>query len=408
MRLSIKILHINVRLSDGGAALVMLDLHNRLLSSGMGSKILYGYGKKGLPDPLEKQVNGVVSIGQAPITILNFAWSSLFGMEVFKPTGAAIGKISREIEAADLVHLHVIHSYFLPPVWFLELLADSKKPIVWTLHDFWVITGRCASIEGCDQWISGCGNCPNPRSYPPTIIDFSADQHRRKREAIALLSTQLTMVSPTRFVATTVQTAFPEANVRCISNGVDRSFEMACFNSTETKCAPREDFRVVVVASDLSDRTKIDRHLIEKVLELSGVELVTVGAHSPFQSSNVDNRGVIKDRGDYLSILRQCDCMIFSSKKDTFGLVMIEALYAGVPVLALESDAASEVLGKVDVETCRDVQEVVDACRSRLTQGPYAAIDLSVLVASCEREFSGETMTSRYRDLYLEVANKGS
>lgn len=41
------ILQFNVRLAEGGAAGVALDLHQRALQKGMQSRFIYGYGKGG-------------------------------------------------------------------------------------------------------------------------------------------------------------------------------------------------------------------------------------------------------------------------------------------------------------------------------------------------------------------------
>lgn len=41
------ILQFNVRLAEGGAAGVALDLHQRALQKGLQSRFVYGYGKGG-------------------------------------------------------------------------------------------------------------------------------------------------------------------------------------------------------------------------------------------------------------------------------------------------------------------------------------------------------------------------
>ncbi len=41
------ILQFNVRLAEGGAAGVALDLHQRALQKGLQSRFIYGYGKGG-------------------------------------------------------------------------------------------------------------------------------------------------------------------------------------------------------------------------------------------------------------------------------------------------------------------------------------------------------------------------
>ncbi len=51
------ILQFNVRLAEGGAAGVALDLHQRALQQGMQSRFVYGYGKGGKKSVSHDQLN---------------------------------------------------------------------------------------------------------------------------------------------------------------------------------------------------------------------------------------------------------------------------------------------------------------------------------------------------------------
>ena len=43
----------------------------------------------------------------------------------------------------DIIHLHNIHGYYFD-LNILRCFEKDKIPIVWTLRDTWVVTGRCA------------------------------------------------------------------------------------------------------------------------------------------------------------------------------------------------------------------------------------------------------------------------
>lgn len=36
----------------------------------------------------------------------------------------------------------------------------SRKPVIWTMHDQWNMTGVCHYTAGCDHWLTGCHDCP--------------------------------------------------------------------------------------------------------------------------------------------------------------------------------------------------------------------------------------------------------
>ena len=55
-------------------------------------------------------------------------------------------------------------------------------PVVWTLHDGWPITGRCAYWFDCGQWKTECKKCPDLSRYPKTFIDSSSFMWKKKKE----------------------------------------------------------------------------------------------------------------------------------------------------------------------------------------------------------------------------------
>ena len=49
-------------------------------------------------------------------------------------------------------------------------------------------------------------------------------------------------------------------------------------------------------------------------------------------------------REDAQALLSQCDCMVLSSDAEPFGLVLLEAMRAGVPVIASNSGGVPEIV----------------------------------------------------------------
>lgn len=71
--------------------------------------------------------------------------------------------------------------------------GENHKPdvtLVWTLHDHWSVTGRCAFTDGCEGWKTGCQKCPTLNNYPPVKIDRAhqlvAGKRQLFREMLAL------------------------------------------------------------------------------------------------------------------------------------------------------------------------------------------------------------------------------
>lgn len=101
-----------------------------------------------------------------------------------------------------------------------------------------------------------------------------------------------------------------------------------------------------------------------------------------------------------LELLHHAICLLFPIRwPEPFGLVMLEALACGTPVLAFPEGAAPEVVA--DGRTgflCEDETQMVDAL-SRI-----GTIDRAECRRSLEADFSARRMVERYCDLFEKVA----
>ena len=60
--------------------------------------------------------------------------------------------------AADILHLHWT-TWALTPRKVAGWL-EAGRSLVWTLHDFWPMTGGCHYPAGCEQYRTACMKCP--------------------------------------------------------------------------------------------------------------------------------------------------------------------------------------------------------------------------------------------------------
>ncbi|HEY2112380.1 MAG TPA: glycosyltransferase, partial [Dongiaceae bacterium] len=67
------------------------------------------------------------------------------------------------------------------------LAAIAKaRPILWVMHDFWLLTGRCAFTGGCPKYLPGCdAACPTPTEYPALAPELIAPAWAAKRALLA-------------------------------------------------------------------------------------------------------------------------------------------------------------------------------------------------------------------------------
>jgi glycosyltransferase involved in cell wall biosynthesis len=103
-----------------------------------------------------------------------------------------------------------------------------------------------------------------------------------------------------------------------------------------------------------------------------------------------------KDKDD---LLRNAAALLFPIRwPEPFGLVMVEAMACGTPVLALREGSVPEVIQDGVTGFIRDTEdELVDAVK-RISE-----LDRAQCRAEVERRFSPETMTDAYEEVYQRV-----
>ena len=157
-----RVLIINTSEKTGGAAIAARRLMEALKKSGIKAKMLVR----------DKQTDDVtvVSLRKSWRNIWNFVWERvviwrtnhfhkqrLFAIDIAN-TGTDITSLP-EFQQADVIHLHWVNQGMLS-LNNLQQILDAGKPVVWTLHDMWPVTGICHHAETCDRFTTHCHHCP--------------------------------------------------------------------------------------------------------------------------------------------------------------------------------------------------------------------------------------------------------
>ena len=133
------ILQFNVRLAEGGAAGVALDLHQRALQQGLASHFVYGYGKGGKESVSHQNYPQVIKHTPRMTAMANIALFRLFNRDLFGNFNELYRTITRT-PGPVVLHFHVLHSYWLnlkSVVRFCEKVKTTNRMSLWS--------GRCTT-----------------------------------------------------------------------------------------------------------------------------------------------------------------------------------------------------------------------------------------------------------------------
>ncbi|QKN81230.1 colanic acid biosynthesis glycosyltransferase WcaC [Scandinavium goeteborgense] len=403
------ILQFNVRLAEGGAAGVALDLHQRALQQGMASRFVYGYGKGGKKSVSHDDYPNVIKQTARVTSMANLALFRLFNRDVFGNLNNLYRTVTRT-SGPVVLHFHVLHSYWLnleEVVDFCHKLKEHKRDVrfVWTLHDHWSVTGRCAFLDGCEEWKNGCGKCPTLTNYPPVKIDRASQLVNGKRQLFReMIALGCQFISPSQHVADAFNRLYGEGHCKIINNGIDVATE-AILAELAPQSVTGSKPKIAVVAHDLRYDGKTNQQLVRDIIALGdAVEVHTFGKFSPFEGSNVINHGFLTNKRQLMSELNQLDALLFSSRVDNYPLILCEALSIGVPVIATPSEAAQEVLEKSGGRTVNvdEVLALVQLPKAQIAEAIFATT-LDAFRARSRQAYSGKQMLEEYVSFYQNL-----
>ena len=341
-----KVLQINSVCGIRSTGRICTDLGDVLAESGHDYKI--AYGRLRVP---EKYLDRAVRIG-SDLDV----YTHTFRARLFDSAGRGSShatkrflKWVREYDP-DVIHLHNLHGYYIDLDLLFAYLREAKKPVIWTLHDCWSFTGHCAhfSTADCQKWRDMCGDCPNKKRYPASLLlDRSSHNFAWKRALIEGVA-DLTLVTPSKWLADQVRGSFLRHRpVKVIPNGID----LALFSRRESDVRARyglEEKRIVLGVATAWSKTK-GLEILLQLPPLLGDDYRVVLVGLDEKACRRLPAGVIGiPRTDSVSELAElysaADVFVNPSFQETMGLTTVEAMACGTPVVTSALTAVPEVV----------------------------------------------------------------
>lgn len=335
--------------------------------------------------------------------------SHVFGNYGFNSNKATRKMISylQELKP-DVVHLHNIHGHDCNLSILFEYFKKINQKLVWTFHDCFTFTGYCTyySMSNCDKWKSKCFDCPQKRSYS-FLFDRSEELFMRKKELFSSLD--LTVVTPSKWLCDSVkQSFFKDYPVKVIYNGIDTQ----AFKPTESDFRKKynidENAKIVLgVSLEWGERKGLD--IFRKLSETlpPDYKIVLVGTNETVDKllpTNIISIHRTESKEELAQIYTQADVFVNPTRDEVLGLVNIEAIACGTPVITFDSGGSPECIDDTCgiVVDCDDVhameKEIIRICEEK----PFDKNDCISYAQNFEKKKKFCSYVDLYKEIYLD------
>jgi glycosyltransferase involved in cell wall biosynthesis len=351
-----RVLQIVTQMEAAGAQKVAYLLHESLRSRGDDSQLLFLYTKRPAYDGLE----GVSSLLSHPPSATGYAricWRLYRKLRAWQPD-------------VVIAHTHYANILALP----IARVAGVKKRIA-VHHNPLPSYPKAARIA--DRVLGQIGAYTQMVAVSDTVVQTTEQYPERYRASL------------TRIYNGLPQQEFEPVDVYRRWN-LDRS-------------------RPLIVNVGRLSRQKNQETLLRALKLVPAAQLVILGAGELTE----DLQKLTADLGiadrvcfagelpptDVYSFLRAADVFVFPSLWESMGLAVVEAMQAGLPIVASDIPAMQEILGDSAILTRpQDAVAIADAI-SYLLENPAQAAKLGAGAQSRSQTFSVESMVSHYQTL---------
>ncbi len=268
------------------------------------------------------------------------------------------------VQEADVLHIHWINFGFLS-LKNLKKLLTLNKPIVWTMHDLWAVTGGCHYAGDCKGFETSCGNCPmlyfsGKKDWSNQIFTVKFKIFYNKNIHWVGCSEWIAQeTQKSSIVKRSIHSSFLP-KVSAIPNPIDTDIFLPF--SVEKKQEirkklnlPADKFLVLFGAMNIQDERKGFAYLVESLAILKEkyadivphVELLIFGKTPkdlPNLPFNVHNLGVLQGVNALCEAYNSADVFVLPSLEDNLPNTLMETLACGTPAVVFDTGGIPEML----------------------------------------------------------------
>ena len=318
------------------------------------------------------------------------------------------------VQQADVLHLHWVNQGFLS-LKNIRQLADTGKPIVWTLHDMWAFTGGCHYSGNCLRYQQACGECPflsrpgasdlshriwsrKKRMFPPNIHFITCSDWLAERARESELLRHYPVASLPNPIDTTVfAPSTPENRL-----------------AFRQRLGVADDALVVLfVAVKVQDERKGFRYFQEALADLKAqrpdarIELLVLGhsraedlAALPYPCHPL---GMIGHAGQLADVYGASDVYVIPSLEENLPNTVMESLACGTPVVGFRVGGIPEMVDHLQNGFIVQQRESLALAEGIAWAGEHASRLRAAARAKVERCYTNVVIAQQHIELYEQL-----
>ncbi len=311
----------------------------------------------------------------------------------------------------DIIHLHNTHGYYIHNKTFLKFLAEYNRPVVWTTHDCWIMTGHCShfSYAGCNKWQTLCKNCPQKRKYPASyFLDNSTNNHIQKIKYINNIK-KLTLVSISNWIKDLIKESnLKNIPIKTIRNGIDiNTFKPIILPIRKKYKIPSK--KILLFVASVWTIEKGFFH-IQKIAESVGDDYVcvVVGVNNKqkeyLSKYNIIGINRTENTEELASLYTEAFLLINPTLQEGLSMVNMESIACGTPVITYDSGGTKETIINENVGSViqqGDMNALIENIKL------FSHMDPKTIQKNCrdiaEKYFDKKNIWKEYMELYEKL-----
>ena len=287
---------------------------------------------------------------------------------------------------------------------FFTYIRKNEIPVIWTLHDNWAFTGRCAQFR-CEEWREGCGNCPHLDFFPGSLFLDNTANVWKKREKLYNSIHTMTIVTPSKWLSDLVRISLFKENhpIKVINNGINLNI----FKPTDSDFRKEHgliDKKMILAVAYFWDAGKGLYVFMELAKRLpADYQIVMVGTNDETDKvlpGNIISIHKTYNQEELVKIYSCADLFVNPTTDENFPTVNMEALACGLPVLTYDTGGCAEIIDEScgasvpsgDIDAME--KEIIRICETK----PYSR-------QACIQRASKFNMDDKFAE-YVDLYNK--